>query len=369
MKKIIFILTSLQDPHALKRIQEFAEKGSNFEVYGFSRNIGFGSQISVPYTELGKMTNGTGYLSRLKFLGPVLRKLVQKYKNDDVVFFCFGLEIAFFIRLFSSKPYFYEECDLMYTYLKFPLSLLEPIFKFIDRRLVASSHESIFTSEGFVEYLYGDKVPKNLSVIANRLSNSILNMGWNNLPPKQVDIKKLRIGFNGSLCDKSVLRFAFTVAKNFPEISLTFNGTIQKFDDEYTKVLESLQMLPNVKFTGKFKNPDDLFKLHEDMDLLLCTYNTTFENVRRAEPNKLYEAIFFRTPIIVSSDTFLAKKVNKLNIGFEVDADTPEKVKEFINNLTSEIIETKSKACAEIPLSYCINNNDSFFQKINIFKE
>ena len=103
MQKIIFVLTNLQDPHALKRIQEFAERGYDFEVYGFSRDIGFGNQISIPYTELGKMTNGTGYFSRLKFLGPVLRKLVRKYKNDDVVFYCFSLEMAFFVRLFSSK--------------------------------------------------------------------------------------------------------------------------------------------------------------------------------------------------------------------------------------------------------------------------
>ena len=193
-----------------------------------------------------------------------------------------------------------------------------------------------------------------------------MNFGWNNLPIKQADVRKLRIGFNGSLCDKSVLRFALITAENFPEISLTFNGTVQNFDEEYTKVLKRLESLPNVKFTGKFKNPDDLFKLHENMDLLLCTYNTTFENVRRAEPNKLYEAVFFRTPIIVSTGTFLAKKVNELNVGFDVNADDQDEVRRFINSLTSEVINEKSRACAGIPLNYCINNNDSFFEKIDV---
>lgn len=364
MQKIIFVLTSLQDPHALKRIQEFAERGYDFEVYGFSRDIGFGNQISIPYTELGKMTNGTGYLSRLKFLGPVLRKLVRKYKNDDVVFYCFSLEMAFFVRLFSSKMYFYEECDLMYTYLRFPLSVLTYFFKVVDRSLVKHSREAIFTSGGFVEYLFGNKIPKNVSVLPNRLSDSILKFGWNNLPIKDPDVKKLRIGFNGSLCDTHVIRFAYTVAKTFPEITLTFNGTVQKFDKEHTQLLENLQSLPNVKFTGKFKNPDDLLRLHENMDLLLCTYNTTYENVRRAEPNKIYESIFFHTPIIVSSGTFLAKKVSNLNIGFDVDAGNENEVITFINNLTAEMLEEKSKACAALPLNCCVDNNTDFFEKI-----
>lgn len=364
MKKIIFVLTNLQDPHAIKRIKEFQMRGFEFEVYGFSRDVGFGYQIDVPCTELGRMTNGSGYLGRLKFLGPALYKLAKKYEQEDVEFFCFGLEMAYFICRYSSKPYYYEECDLMYTYLKFPLSLLIPVFKHIDRKLVAKSKESIFTSEGFIEYLYGKVVPANVSLIANRLSNSILMFGWNDLPVKKADLSNLRIGFNGSLCDKHILRFALTVAETFPHIFLTFNGTIQNFDEEYTLVLKKLQCLPNVKFTGKFKNPDDLLRLHENMDLLLCTYNTTYENVRRAEPNKIYEAIFFRTPIIVSSGTFLSDKVKKLNIGFDIDASDAEAVKTFIRNLTSNMLEEKSRACAKIPLDYCINCNDKFFKKI-----
>lgn len=364
MKKIIFILTSLQDPHALKRIQEFQKKGYEYEVYGFSRNIGFGNQLNMPHTELGKMTNGTGYFSRLKVLKPALRQLACKYKDQDIVFYCFGLEIAFFIRRYSSKPYFYEECDLMYTYLKFPLSLLVPLFKYWDRQLVKHSLESVFTSEGFIEYLFGEKIPHNVTLIANRLDTSILDFNWNDLPPKRADLKNLNIIFNGSLCDKHVLYFARTVAKEFPHIKITFNGTIQKFDDEHTAVIEALRESSNVSFSGKFKNPDDLFKLHENANLLICTYNTMYENVRRAEPNKLYEAIFFRTPIVVSSGTFLAKKIRSLNIGFDVNAADPQAVRDFISNLTPDVLDEKSRACAKLPLAFCINDNAEFFQKI-----
>ena len=37
-----------------------------------------------------------------------------------------------------------------------------------------------------------------------------------------------------------------------------------------------------------------------DRDMVVATYDVTIENVRYAEPNKIYEAIFFETPIILS---------------------------------------------------------------------
>ena len=50
---------------------------------------------------------------------------------------------------------------------------------------------------------------------------------------------------------------------------------------------------PNVKLHGKFKNPSDLSVIYNKIDLNVICYDTTSINVRIAEPNKLYESIFF----------------------------------------------------------------------------
>lgn len=75
---------------------------------------------------------------------------------------------------------------------------------------------------------------------------------------------------------------------------------------------ESLKDINNIFFHGAFKNPIDLPKIYSKIDFIVATYDTTTLNPQYAEPNKIYEAIFFRTPIIVSYNSYLANKVNKL---------------------------------------------------------
>ena len=62
-------------------------------------------------------------------------------------------------------------------------------------------------------------------------------------------------------------------------------------------------------------------------------------NVKYAEPNKLYETIFFRRPIIVSSGTFLASKVKKLGIGYDADAYSEANVCNLVRQIKSDYAE------------------------------
>ena len=88
------------------------------------------------------------------------------------------------------------------------------------------------------------------------------------------------------------------------------------------------------------------------------------ENVRWAEPNKIYEAIYFETPIIVSSETYLADKVRKLGIGYDVDAMNEQSIVGFINRISKVGIEETVKSIKKINKETVINRNDVFFEKL-----
>ena len=80
-------------------------------------------------------------------------------------------------RLMYSKvlaSYIYEECDLVHTYIgnHFVRSVLEMIDKWLIRKALIS----IFTSEGFLIYHFGNKKPKNSYVLANKLNTDILTV-------------------------------------------------------------------------------------------------------------------------------------------------------------------------------------------------
>ena len=98
--------------------------------------------------------------------------------------------------------------------------------------------------------------------------------------------------------------------------------------------------------------------------MLLCTY-TPSPGVIYAEPNKLYEAIFFRCPIIVNSNTFLGHKVEKLKIGYIVDATNESQIETFISHIDEESYNERVKNCENIPIVDCINNNSHLFDAID----
>lgn len=83
-----------------------------------------------------------------------------------------------------------------------------------------------------------------------------------------------------------------------------------------------------------------------------------------AEPNKLYESIYFRCPIIVNEKTFLGQKVQKLGIGYVINSMDEEQITVFLNSFNNEDYKKKIMACECIPQVYCLNINDSLFDYI-----
>ena len=98
--------------------------------------------------------------------------------------------------------------------------------------------------------------------------------------------------------------------------------------------------------------------------MVLSTYNVIYENVRFAEPNKLYEAIYFEVPIIVSKGTYIAEKVERLKVGFAIDPLNVMEIVSFIKSLTVQILNEKRTACAKIDKNQLIDVNTEFFSKL-----
>jgi glycosyltransferase involved in cell wall biosynthesis len=121
---------------------------------------------------------------------------------------------------------------------------------------------------------------------------------------------------------------------------------------------------PNIFFHGPFKNPDGLPVIYQNIDLVLSTYDVIYENVRFAEPNKLYEAIYFEVPIIVSKGTYIAEKVERLKVGFAIDPLNVMEIVSFIKSLTVQILNEKRAACAKIDKNELIDVNTEFFSKL-----
>lgn len=358
MKKVVFILSFSNNQNAIKRMEEFIDHGIEVEAYGFKRheysNI-LAERITVNI--IGTYDNSMSYKQRVPLIYRGIKDVVRKYRKSDVVFYLFGLDVAGLFRFQTNKPYIYEEEDLIYTY--FGNSILRKLFTRLDRHIVNKSVKTVFTSDGFANFHFGDKWPEKVCIIPNRLKKAVFNY-----PPltKTTDIEHLRIAFVGSFRFDSVFNFAKVFLSNFPNHSFHLFGSASVKEEE--ERFNTLKSYSNCIFHGRFKNPDDLPVVYSQFDLLLSTYDVLFENVKYAEPNKLYEAVFYETPIIVSSNCFLGNKVEKLGIGYTIDALKDEEVITFVKNLTLESINEKKKMIASIDKNYAIDDNTLFVEKL-----
>lgn len=350
MHKIVFIIPALNDSHHINQVKEFISRGYEVEVYGYERVDRKKVDYSFNVFVLAEIENAS-YKNRIQQYIKDCRMIGKKYKNQDVVFFLSGLDIAMFFVLFNRKAkYIYEESDLRHTYLPCT-GLLEKIDKYIINKSVMTA----LTSEGFIDYHFAGKCPDNVALIENKLNPSITDY---NVKVRTFDKSKLSIGFVGVPRYDSVYNFIDCYCRNFP------NYEFHVFGGPILPQFEQLKKYKNCILHGFFKNPVDLPDVYGSIDLVLATYDTKFDNVLYAEPNKIYESIYFETPIIVSSKTFLAKKVKRLGIGYDVDAMNETEVIDFINSLNAEDISKKKANAGAIDKRKTLNINDEFFEAL-----
>lgn len=356
--KFVFIINSAQNQRCIKRVNEFVERGYDVEAYAFSRCTEMRNKPNFDLRIIGEFANKTPYFARLNLMLKAIKQVLTSTKHDkEVVYYLFGLDIAMLFRVLSRKPYLFEESDLMHTYMH--KKLARDVMERIDKYIIRKSRLTVFTSEGFARYHFGDAYPANICFIPNRLSPAVADIPAAARQP--LNQEHLRFAFVGGARFESVARFAESVAKHFPQHEFHFFGHV---DVNYQERYDALRQYPNVFFHGPFRNPDDLPRIYAQTDLVLSTYDVKFDNVRYAEPNKLYEAVYFEVPIIVSCGTFLAERVSELGIGYAVDPLDERAVVGLVSSLSAADIERKQAAARALGKEWALNRNDAFFERI-----
>ena len=357
--KIVFIVNALHMQRCVKRIDEIAENGYQVEAFGFDRGVDVRKRpVSCNINVIGEINNSTGYLKRLNTIYKGIKNVLKSTKSEKVIYYLFGLDNAMFFMLQSRKEFIFEESDLVHTYIKSRLA--RRFFEWVDKKAIKRSLLSVFTSEGFIRYHFGNFKPNNSIVIANRLPLTVKSLPLEIKKP--LNMKHLAIGFVGFIRFKSIFNFCKVFCHHFPENEFHFFGTIDNDNDR--KLFEPLKDYKNCHFHGVFHHPNGLPSIYAQLDLVLSTYDVENENVRYAEPNKIYEAIYFKTPIIVSSGTYLAEKTNELGIGYDIDAMNDYEIIKFVEGLTEDSIKEKKEAIDRIEPHYALNINDEFFDTL-----
>lgn len=331
-------MASATDSHYHKRMNALKDAGYKVIAYGFERNISLTNTNLKDILPLPKVKNGN-YLKRIVTVYNAVTNVIAKH-GKDVIYYATTFDIAYVCYLKKVK-YIYGISDIVHS--NFPI-LMRSIFNILDRRIISKSICTVLTSRGFIPYLKLSKALVNKCIlIENKLDCSFKNLKRENASPNFKG-KTLSFGFAGNIRYQTTLMFAKVIGKHFPTYSFIFwgNGSI----DIIKQINDLSHTYPNISFMGKFSNPSDLPKVYKSIDIMVCNYDTKTINERIAEPNKLYECIFFNTPMIVAAKTHLGDIVKSLDIGTSIN-NTESDMYNIITSLTKEnIIQWKNNEAA-----------------------
>lgn len=350
--KIVFITPTSTQPRFRKRIESFIDKKKSVIVFSFKRKHqqvnDFGDKFNVEY--IGHIEDGE-YFKRIFIFINSFFKLRRKL-NKGFIFYVFGLDLALLTIIFFKKPKITLEIgDIRISknrLIKFMTSKIEFFtLKKIDCLIV--------TSPGFKNH-YLNKYPNlKVEVIENKIRKKDIALYDINseLKLKNKNKNKITIGVIGLLRYQSIIELIneYNNSSIF-DILIIGDG---KLVEEIKKMESSSN---NIFYYKAFKNPDDLKNIYEAIDVNFVVYDSKDLNVQLALPNKLYESIYYKVPLIVSKNTFLWKEVDDKKIGVGIDLNKDNK---NIFNLEEKITFNKIDMCVEnmkkVKKEYIIDTN------------
>ncbi len=359
-KSIVFIVDSLSQPRCIKRIMSFANNGFDCKVYGYDRGKYTCNVLpnTIKVTILGEMKDGTDYLQKIKILKKDISRIVKDNKSRDQVFYSFGFFSTLFLYL-HRKVFVYEISDILYGYPKF--SKIMWLLKWLDKRMIKQSLVTVMTSEGFRKF-FGLSLA-NIIVQPNKVSNRLL--GTARSPMIITKGQGLTFSFIGAIRYETIYRFADVIGSQFPQHQFFFYGQANGNALKNCQTLTS--KYSNVRYFGAYKNPEDLAQIYSKINVVVACYTPTSLNERLAEPNKLYEALFFCKPIVVSDGIFLAKQVDFYQCGFCVDATNEQSIIDFLSRLDTDAINQISSKEYQMNPYELVDNPKAILDKVYCF--
>lgn len=230
-------------------------------------------------------------------------------------------------------------------------------YSFYRDRLMGLVKKSSFTcisSRGFLKFL----APYDY-VISHNISNE------GNFRDAKIDLKNKKrfvIGFVGSI---RYFNENSALIRNLRDeiFSIQYSGAMNP--DCPLENFCNINRFENVKFTGRFSN-EDKQRIYEDIDIINSIYGTASLEVTTALPNRLYDALLFKKPILASKGTFLGEIVETYGIGLTVDVFR-DNVQNMLMNYLAGINEEKLNQNFQHLLSIVLEEQKEYIKRINQF--
>jgi len=325
-KKISIVIPTPKQPRFHKRIAEYSIE-NHISLFYFNR-MGYNSLNTIPKVDesfnLGFIKSGGSYIKRIPQLVNLF-KLLRASESDIVYSFGLDLLLVSVLSKRKSTNIWFELGDIREIKNKY----IDILFTYLYKIVVFKNVDLIsVTSQGFKDYLQKkyNIHSKKIIIKENLLSKN--DFIQNEAQTKEL-VKPFVVGILGYLRYDAIISFLEEYLKRDNNFVIHIYG-----QGELVEKIKEIIINTNIKYFGEFKYPDGLVDIYKNIHFSYVLYDNEDLNVRLALPNKLYESIFFKTPILVSKNTYLCQKVtHEFQIGECFDPENQHELIDYLNNI------------------------------------
>ena len=199
-------------------------------------------------------------------------------------------------------------------------SIIKDVLEKLEIKIINNADTTIICGEWRKEQIKKAK-PRNLVIIHNSP-----NIDYNAINGRTGIIKsdsdRVKIAYVGILQEGRLLKEVADAISENSDLELHVGG-FGKFQDYFEDLSKKYE---NIYFYGTMKY-DDVLKLESECDILFATYNPIVKNHKFSAPNKVYEAMALKKPIIVCKNTGIDRFVLKNNLGLAIEYNSLDFIK------------------------------------------
>jgi glycosyltransferase involved in cell wall biosynthesis len=303
------------DPRVEKAAKTLSQAGYAVKIIGWDRDLQvkeskhLAPEIPIYRLRL-RAPHGRGFKNIISMLGfqlIVATELIARRESYQVIHACnfdTGL-VALVLARILKKKIVYDIFDFYCDSFPVPTAFI-PLVRHLEHFVIRNSDCVIICTQQREEQILPSK-PKNLVVIHN--SPELLHV------PKPNPVKGLlRIGYVGTLSEGRFLREALSVISNRRDVELHIAG----FGELAQEIKEVGSEIENIFYYGKVSYNRGL-QISSSCDLMLASYDPKVPNHKYSAPNKFYESLILRTPILVAGGTGVDQLVIEHKTGYSID--------------------------------------------------
>ncbi|WP_044401338.1 glycosyltransferase [Lacinutrix sp. Hel_I_90] len=366
---ILFFISHQPNPRFIKQINYLA-KNNTVTLLFFKRktlaNLNESIDRNVVIHDLGEIPNASRPIKRIGVYLKTIKKLKQLFKvtnfevlliNNIDVLLLYNAATIFkkktakvTIEISDLREFVFSETASA----KRMRSLEKRLYnKYIDKLIV--------TSKKYYEYHFSTFFNKEVFVLENKLLSKEIKVNKITEPIKN---KITIIGIVGLLLRKNEYIKLFETYKNSETVAIHIHGKGQ-----HQNIVEDYALkYDNITYFGPYNAFTDAEKIYKSLDIIYLVYDTdqVSLNNKLALPNKLYECMYYKVPLICSKDTYLAELVEKDNIGVAINYKEENAIEEAV----SQLVDNKDikEAFTALPKDAYLGDNDYIAMEVFLGK-